>query len=192
MTGFRRAALIVALANLAWFGVEFAVALGIGSVSLFADSIDFLEDTAVNLIIVVALGWPARRRGQVGAVLAALLLAPAIATLWMAWRKFTAPVAPAPVPLTLTGLGALAVNLSCAFLLAAHRKHHGSLSRAAFLSARNDAIANVAIIAAGLTTVVVRNAWPDLIVGLGIGALNAGAAKEVFEAAREERAMPRP
>ena len=192
MTGFRRVALFVALANLAYFGVEFVVALGIGSVSLFADSIDFLEDTAVNLLIVVALGWSAQRRGQVGAVLAGLLLVPAAATLWMAWRKFMAPVAPAPVPLSITGLGALAVNLACAFALAGHRRHHGSLSRAAFLSARNDAIANVAIIAAGLVTVFVRNAWPDLVVGLGIGALNAGAAKEVFEAAREERASPQP
>ena len=192
MTDFRRAALIVALANLAYFGVEFAVALGIGSVSLFADSIDFLEDTAVNLLIVVAIGWSPRRRGQVGAVLAGLLLVPAVATAWMAWRKFMAPAPPEPFALTLTGLGALAVNLSCAFLLVRHRAHHGSLSRAAFLSARNDAIANIAIIAAGLVTVFVRNAWPDLLVGLGIGALNLDAAREVFEAARKERLAPQP
>ena len=32
----------VALLNLSYFGVEFAVALTIGSVALFADSIDFL------------------------------------------------------------------------------------------------------------------------------------------------------
>jgi Co/Zn/Cd efflux system component len=192
MTGFRRIALIVALANLSYFGVEFAVALGIGSVSLFADSIDFLEDTAVNLLIVVALDWSPQRRGQVGAVLAGLLLVPAAATLWTAWRKFMAPAPPEPFALTITGLGALAVNFGCALLLARHRHHHGSLSRAAFLSARNDVIANVAIIAAGLVTVVVRNAWPDLIVGLGIGALNAGAAKEVFEASRAERLEPQP
>ena len=192
MTGFRRAALFVALANLAWFGVEFAVALDIGSVSLFADSIDFLEDTAVNLLVVVALGWSARRRGQVGAVLAGLLLVPAAATLWMAWRKFLSPIAPAPEPLTIVALGALAVNLGCAFALAGHRRSQGSFGRAVFLSARNDVIANIAIVAAGLGTVLVRNAWPDLLVGLGIGALNAGAAKEAFEAAREERLSPQP
>jgi Co/Zn/Cd efflux system component len=192
MTGFRRIALVVALANLAWFGVEFAVALSIGSVSLFADSIDFLEDTAVNLLIVVALGWSQRRRGQMGAVLAGLLLVPAAATLWTAWRKFMAPAPPEPFALTLTGLGALAVNFGCALLLARHRHHHGSLSRAAFLSARNDVIANIAIIATGLATLFVRNAWPDLLVGLGIGALNAGAAKEVFEASRQERLSPQP
>jgi Co/Zn/Cd efflux system component len=46
----------VAALNLAYFGVEFAVALKIGSVSLFADSVDFLEDAAVNFLITVALG----------------------------------------------------------------------------------------------------------------------------------------
>ena len=46
---------LVAVLNLSYFGVEFLVALSIGSVSLFADSIDFLEDTSINLLILVAL-----------------------------------------------------------------------------------------------------------------------------------------
>lgn len=41
-----------------YFGVEFAVATRIGPVSLLADSIDFLEDTSVNLLIQMALAWP--------------------------------------------------------------------------------------------------------------------------------------
>jgi Co/Zn/Cd efflux system component len=91
------------------------------------------------------------------------------------------------VPLSLAGAGALAVNLFCAFLLAGYRHHSGSLTRAAFLSARNDALANVAIIAAGLVTAFLwPAAWPDLIVGLGIVALNAGAAHEVWMAAWAE------
>ena len=57
------------------------------------------------------------------------------------------------------------MNFGCALLLARHRDHHGSLSRAAFLSARNDVLANIAIIAAGAATLVTRNAWPDLVVG---------------------------
>lgn len=60
--------------------------------------------------------------------------------------------------------------------------------RAAFLSARNDAAANVVIIAEGLVTAFVwRSAWPDLIVGLGIAALDADAARDVWQAARLER-----
>jgi Co/Zn/Cd efflux system component len=148
-------------ADLGYFGVEFAVALTIGSVSLFADSIDFLEDATVNGLILVALGWNARRRSMVGTVLAAVLFAPAIATLWTAWQKLHIPVPPAPVPLSLAGLGALAINLYCAFRLARFRTHSGSLTRAAFLSARNDALANVAIIAAGVVTAATLSPWPD-------------------------------
>jgi Co/Zn/Cd efflux system component len=112
---------------------------------------------------------------------------PGLATLWTAWQKFNIPAPPEPVALTLTGLGALAVNLFCALTLARHRHHSGSLTRAAFLSARNDTLANVAIIAAGLVTAFLwQSAWPDLIVGLGIAAMNADAAREVWEAARDE------
>ncbi|HEY6433002.1 MAG TPA: cation transporter [Acetobacteraceae bacterium] len=183
----RRVVATVALANLAYFGVEFAVALSIGSVSLFADSVDFLEDAAVNLLIVAALGWPPRARARLGMGLAAILLVPAIATLWTAGHKFAHPVAPEPFALSITGLGALVVNLGCALLLAGFRRHSGSLTKAAFLSARNDAIANVAIICAALVTAAVWNsAWPDLIVGLGIAIMNADAAHEVWSAAREE------
>lgn len=178
---------VVAALNLGYFGIEFAVALAIGSVSLFADSVDFLEDASINLLIATALGWSAKNRARLGMVLAGIILVPVAATLWTAWQKFLTPAPPAPVPLSLTGLGALAVNLTSAFLLARHRYHAGSLSRAAFLSARNDAAANIAIIAAGLLTAATRSAWPDLIVGLGIAALNAGAAHEVFMAARKER-----
>lgn len=179
---------LVALFNLSYFGVEFAVAVAIGSVSLFADSIDFLEDASINLLIAVALGWSARNRARLGMALAGILLVPGLATLWTAWEKFNTPAAaPEPLPLSLAGLGALAVNMTCALLLARYRDHSGSLTRAAFLSARNDALANIAIIAAGLATAFAwSTAWPDLIVGLGIAVINADAAREIWEAAREE------
>jgi len=183
----RRAVQLVAVLNRGYFGVEFAVARSIGSVSLFADSIDFLEDASVNGLILVALGWSAHRRSIVGMILAAILLAPALATAWTAWEKFSAPVAPAALPLSLTGLGALAINLFCALLLARYRAHSGSLTRAAFLSARNDTLANIAIIAAGMVTALTLSVWPDLIVGIGIFAMNLDAAREVYGVARRER-----
>jgi Co/Zn/Cd efflux system component len=124
--------------------------------------------------------------------LACLLLAPAVAVLWTAWVKFQTLAAPAPVPLSLAGAGALAVNLSCTFMLVRHRHHAGSLSRAAFLSARNDVLANVAILAAALVTTYWRSAWPDLVVGLGIAAINADSAREVWQAAHEERIAAQP
>ena len=185
-TRLRRAVLCVAALNLGYFFVEFSVARAIGSVSLFADSIDFLEDASVSFLVLVALGWTARRRASVGAVLALLLLVPGIATAWMAWTKFQQPVPPAELPLSLAGLGALAVNVTCAYLLVSVRNVAGSLSRAAFLSARNDAYANGAIILAAALTALWPSAWPDLIVGIGIFLLNLGAAREVYDAARKE------
>ena len=182
----RSAVRIVALANLAYFGIEFAVALSIASVSLFADSIDFLEDASVNFLILLALSWADRARARIGMLLAGLLLAPSIATVWTAIDKVFVPVAPQPLPLSLTGGGALAVNLACALLLARYKDHYGSLTKAAFLSARNDAIANIAIITAGGMTALSRSMWPDLIVGLGIAVMNADAAREVWTAASGE------
>ncbi len=87
----------------------------------------------------------------------------------------------------MTGAGALAINLFCAFLLARFRHHAGSLTSAAFLSARNDALANIAIIAAGLVTVRFPSIWPDVIVGFGIAFMNLDAARAVWTAARAEQ-----
>ena len=183
----RRAVRLVVILNLAYFGIEFAVASSIGSVSLFADSVDFLEDASINILILITLRWTAPNRARVGMLLAGILLIPGLAALWMAWRKFLVPVPPAPIPLSLAGLGALAVNFSCALMLTRYRHQGGSLTRAAFLSSRNDVLANIAILAAGLLTACTLTAWPDLIVGLGICLMNAGAAREVYISAREER-----
>lgn len=194
MQSLRRVVLLVAILNLAYFFVEFAVALAIGSVSLFADSVDFLEDTLVNLLIFVALPWAARRRKVVGSILAFVILIPAIATVWSAIAKILDPYPPEPAALTITAFGALIVNLGCAMLLLRHRRHQGSLVTAAWLSARNDAIANLAIILVGVLTFWFATGWLDIVVGVAIGLLNADSAREVWQAAREEsdEAHPEP
>ena len=173
---FRRTLFIVAALNLAYFGIEFAVAVVIGSVSLFADSIDFVEDAALNALILLAMGWNARNRSAVAKLLAGIILIPGLAALWMTWEKIALPVPPAPLALSATGAGALLVNFTCALLLVRVRHHAGSLGLAAFLSARNDVLANAAIILAGLATGATHSIWPDLIVGLGIAAMNADAS----------------
>jgi len=182
----RRAVLIAAILNGAYFGVEFAVAVSIGSVSLLADSVDFLEDASINLLIFFAVAWAARTRALVGRALAVLILVPALATIWIAVAKILDPQPPEVGALSLAAAGALAINLYCAMLLVRHRHNAGSLPRAAWLSAHNDALANVAIIAAALVTLVWPSGWPDIVVGLGIGLLNADAAREVWLAARAE------
>jgi len=78
----RKAVLAVAVANLLFFCIEFSVARVISSVSLFADSVDFLEDASINLLILTGLRWSQRRQGQLGAALAFVLLIPALTTAW--------------------------------------------------------------------------------------------------------------
>ena len=181
----------VAGLNLAYFGVEIAVALAIGSVALIADSLDFLEDAAINGLIFAGIGWSARNRARLGTVLAGILLVPALATAYAAYEKIADLAAPAPVPLTLTGMGALCVNVACALMLARHRHGAGSLTRAAYLSARNDTVANLAVIAAGLTTALYPSAWPDLAAAVGIALLNADSAHDILTAARAEHRAAR-
>jgi Co/Zn/Cd efflux system component len=185
--GLRRVIFFVAFANLFYFVVETTVALNIGSTALLADSADFLEDAAVNFLLLLAMTWSAQNRARAGAFMAFLLLLPAAAFLWTAWQKFAQPIPPDAFSLSITAMGALAVNVSCALLLSRYRTVKGSLTKAAFLSARNDAIANVTIITSGLCIAYVwHSAWPDLIVGAAIAILNLDAAREVWEAARDE------
>lgn len=183
----RRTVLAVAGLNFGYFWVEIAVALAIGSVSLFADSVDFLEDTAVNLLIFVALGWSLRARAVAGKVMAGIILVPALAAAWQAISKFRDPVAPEVWSLVITAGGAIVVNAICTWLLARYRSEQGSMTTAAFLAARNDVIINALIIAMGLATWWTASGWPDLVLGVVIIVLNLRAAAEVWEAATEEQ-----
>lgn len=85
------------------------------------------------------------------------------------------------------GLGALALSLISAFLLASYRHHSGSLTKAAFLSARNDALA---IVIAGIATLYLNSTWPGIVV-LGIAFMNLDAAREVWAAGRDEHRLTR-
>ncbi|GAB3699714.1 cation diffusion facilitator family transporter [Mariniluteicoccus flavus] len=177
----------VAGLNAAAMVAEMTVALFIGSVSLFADAVDFGEDTAVNLLIFLALGWPIARRAAAGKVMALIICIPALAAIWQAVAKFANPEAPDVGWLIATAGVAAIVNSVCAWLLARFRHDAGSMSKAAFLAARNDVVANLAIIAMGVVTMFWRSGWPDIVLGLLIVVLNLSAAKEVWEAAEEER-----
>ena len=181
MNSIRNVVRIVAIANLAYFFVEFSFAVKIGSVSLFADSIDFLEDASVNILIFVAIGWSLQARKRLSKFFALLLLVPAISVLISTIYEINNPSTPDAISLTAVGFGALIVNFSCAFILAKFRDSKKGLVIAAYLSARNDALANIAIITAGIITIYWSSSIPDLAVGIAIGMLNADAAVKVWK-----------
>ena len=182
----RRTVLLVAALNFLYFFVEFTFGRLYNSLALISDSIDFLEDASVNLLVVLALGWSVAKRKYVSYLLAALLLVPGIAFLWNAIAKLLNPVTPVGEGMTLVGLGALLINVFCALLIARHKSEEHGLVLAAYYSARNDAIGNVLIIISGLITLLTPSIWPDLLVGLLIFSLNAGAAKSVINASKAD------
>ncbi|MFQ6484074.1 cation transporter [Brachybacterium epidermidis] len=185
-SSMRRLVAVVAGLNLIGCVVEGVIAWRIGSVALFADAADFLEDFLINTLVLVAAGWPLASRRKASYALAGLILLPAIAALWTAIHRILEGGTPQPLVLGATGIGALIINLVCAMLLVRLRSGHGSLGRGAWLAARNDALANVLIIVAGAVMLMWASPIPDIVVGLVIAAVNAGAAVEVFREAREE------
>lgn len=182
----RKTVLLVATLNLIYFAVEYYYGQLYDSVALIGDSIDFLEDASVNILIALAIGWSLKKRRYTSYALALLLLVPGIAFLWNAVHQFLSPEVPEGRGMGFVGFGALLVNTTCAFLIAKHRKEEGGLVRAAYFSARNDAMANVLIISAGLFTLRYPSIWPDLLIGIFIFILNADAAKEILETAHKE------
>ena len=181
----RRTLIIVALLNLAYFFIELFAAIKINSVSLFADSIDFLEDTFVNLLIFFSYLITSTLRPKISKILAVIILLPGLTALWAAWEQIMRPSMPEAFELTIVGLGALLINFTCTIILMRF-KNDESLTKAAFLSARNDVLSNFIIIAAGLTIMIYPSIWPDLIAGIIVFLINFDAAYKVYKIANAE------
>ncbi|MBG9260134.1 cation transporter [Corynebacterium belfantii] len=176
----------VAILNLAGFIIELVIASIIGSAALFADAADFLEDFLINMLVLTALGWSVTSRRKASYGLAGLILIPAVAALGTAIWKMVSGQPPESLALSVTAILAMLINLASALLLLQLSKHETALVRGAWLAARNDVLANLLILAAGIVTLFWFNPWPDIMVGLVIGIINLSAAAEVFEQARAE------
>lgn len=181
----RKIVLVVALLNLAGCLVEIVIASIIGSASLFADAADFLEDFLINGLVLTAMSWSVAGRRKASVGLAGLILIPALAALGTAVWKVITGDAPEPFTLSATAVFAMGINLVCALLLMRLRGGN-ALMRGAWLAARNDVLANLLILAAGIVTIFWATVWPDVVVGVIIGLINLGAAKEVYEQAQAE------
>ncbi|HEX7034288.1 MAG TPA: cation transporter [Pseudomonadales bacterium] len=188
---FRRVLWIALAANASMFLVEL-VASAIGdSMSLQADALDFFSDAAnygISLFVVgAALASRARASLFKGATMAAF-------GLWVlgsaVWRALTGSD---PDPAVMSGIGvlALAVNVGVAALLFSHR-NGDSNRQSIWLCSRNDAIGNLAVIAAAGGVFASGTAWPDLAVAGVIAALNVSAAVHVVRLARAELRLDRP
>ena len=183
---FKKAVLLVAALNLLYFFIEFIAALNIRSVSLLADSIDFIEDASINFLIFFAISLTLAKRAKVSIILSIIMLLPGLTALWAVWQQVLYQEPPRPIELSLVAFGALIVNFLCTFILIRFKNFSGSLTRGAFLSARNDVLANIAIILTGIITFFYPSIWPDIVVGIFIAYIRTESALEIFNKAMKE------
>lgn len=184
---YRRVLWIALGVNAAMFFIEAGAGLAAGSVALQADALDFLGDAAnygLSLFVLsMALMWRARAALVKGASMGlfGLWVIVAAAMSAVAGETPSAPVMGA------VGALALAANVGVALLLYRYRNGDANM-RSVWLCTRNDAIGNVAVMAAAVGVFGTRSAWPDIAVAAIMASLALAAAFQVIRSAMAELA----
>ena len=182
---WRRALWIALTINIGMFGVELVAGLAAQSAALRADALDFLGDAAnyaISLCVAgLALGW--RARAALAKGLSLFLLGAWVigSTFWMAMRG-TLPTAET---MGVIGVLALFANLACAVMLWRHREGDAN-RRSVWICSRNDAIGNIAVVAAALGVFGTGTAWPDIAVAAVLAGLGVSGGWQIIMQARHE------
>lgn len=183
--GYRRILWIALAVNLLMFAVEIGSGMRAGSVSLLADALDFLGDSANYAISlwVLGLGLAVRARAAQFKALSMLLFGLGVlaVALWNAWSG----VLPDAPTMGLVGSLALLANLGVAALLYGYREGDSNM-RSVWLCTRNDALGNLAVLLAALGVFGSGTAWPDLLVAGVMASLAITAALQVLRQAHGE------
>jgi len=182
---WRRALWIALAINAAMFLAEVAVGVAAGSASLQADAIDFLGDAANYAISLgvagMALNWRARAALLKGWSLGFLGATVLLSTVWHAY----AGTLPKAETMGAVGVLALFANGGVALMLYRFRASEANM-RAVWICSRNDAIGNLAVLAAALGVFGSGSAWPDLIVAAIMAMLAVRGGWQIVEHARSE------
>jgi len=173
---------LLAAANLLFFCLEFILAIEARSASLFADSIAFLEGASVSVLLSSGRNWSVPGRETFARFSRTIILIPTCFLFWMIAANYYGAAIPSAMPLAATGAVLLLTNIACLVMLNHSMFAHlaGPLS-----GIRTHAIMNTAIILAAFLTWASGTMWPDVLAGLGILCVNAGAAEHIWLAARE-------
>jgi len=174
--------------NAGMFAVEIAAGVAAHSAALKADALDFLGDAANYAISLgvagLALRWRARAALAKGVSLLLLGAWVLVSTVWMALHG----TLPAAETMGIIGVLALVANLACAVMLWRHREGDAN-RRSVWICSRNDAIGNIAVVAAAAGVFGTGTAWPDILVAVVLAALGiSGGWQIVSQALAELRA----
>jgi Co/Zn/Cd efflux system component len=182
---YRKVLWVALLINILMFGVELLSSFASGSVSLLADSVDFLGDAgnyAVSLFVLgMATIWRSRAAYGKGVVMGAFGVLVLARALWIGLGKHV----PEAQAMGAVSLLALAANGSVAYLLYAFR-HGDANMRSVWLCTRNDMIGNLAVMLAALGVFGTGAGWPDIAVASIMAVLGLSAAQDIIGRARSE------
>ena len=186
-TRYRKILWAALVLNLGMFGVEIVAGMRAGSVSLLADSLDFLGDAANYGISLWVLGMSLTLRARASLFEALSMLVFGVGVLVAAiWHLFSGQVPDAPTMGVVATL-ALLVNVGVAALLYAYREGDSNM-RSVWLCSRNDALGNIAVLLAALGVFGTGSAWPDLLVASIMAGLAVTSSYQVMRHARQELA----
>ena len=171
--------------NAIMFGVEIVAGIAADSRALQADALDFLGDAANYAISLCVAGMALVWRARAALVKAATMLAFGLWVLGSAIWGFFVGASPDPGTMGAIGSLALAVNLAVAAMLFRYRSGDANM-RSVWICSRNDAIGNIAVLAAAIGVFGTGRAWPDLVVASIMAGLAVWGSAEVFKQARGE------
>lgn len=186
--GLRRVLWVALAGNAGMCALELAGGLHAGSLALWADAIDFFADAMAYAITLAVLGASLSARMRAARLKALVMAVLGLVVLLRAtWQLLFGGATP-HVP-TMGGIAVLAlgVNLGVAWLLYAFREGDANL-KSVWLCSRNDAIGNLAVMAAALGVFGSGRAWPDLAVAVMMATLGVTAARTVWREAAAENA----
>ena len=188
--------LVIAI-NGSMFAVELTAGMTAGSMALKADALDFLGDTVTYALSLLVIGRPLRTRALAALAKGLSLAVMAAWVLGATIYEVFAQGVPDEVVMGAVGVLALAANVASALLLLRFRNGDANV-RSVWLCSRNDAIGNLAVVAAAGGVLASGTAWPDLAVAAAMSALFLSSAIQIIRQAagelRESRfaAAPRP
>ncbi len=182
---YRRVLWFALVVNAAMFAIELAGGVNAGSVSLLADAADFFGDAANYGISLWVLAMAATARARAAWFKGLSMAVFGVFVLARAGWALAAGSVPEPVTMGAIGMLALTANVGVALALYAWREGDANM-RSVWLCSRNDAIGNLAVMAAALGVFGTGSAWPDLAVAVVMALLALSAAVSVVRQARGE------
>jgi Co/Zn/Cd efflux system component len=189
--GYRRVLWAVLAINAVMFIVEVAAGVAAGSASLQADALDFFGDAANYAISLFVIGMALRYRAM-----AALGkgISMGVFGLWVVgvviWHLAHGTL-PSAITMGAVGVAAFAANAASFALLWAYRSGDANM-RSAWICTRNDAIGNLAVLAAALGVFGTGTGWPDLVVAAIMAGLAVQGAFIVIRQSIGEMRQPVP